>query len=124
MFFNWRINALECCVGSCRTTIQFSCNRVCIRMYLLYVSPTSGASLTHYSTPLGHRRAPGWVPCAMQQLAILHMVVYIWQCYFLNLIHTLLPSCVYYVHSLRLRLYSCPANRSISTIFLDSTYMH
>ena len=27
------------------------------------------------------------------------------------------------VHSLCLRLYSCPTNRFISTIFLDSTYM-
>lgn len=32
MFFNWRIIALECCVGSCCTTIQFSCNCVCIRV--------------------------------------------------------------------------------------------
>ena len=29
-----------------------------------------------------------------------------------------------HVHSLHLRLYSCPANRFICTIFLDSTYMH
>lgn len=88
------------------------------------VAPTSGASLTHYSTPLGHRRASGWVLWAMQQLAILHMVVYIRQRYFLNLIHTLLHFLRPYVHSLRLRLNFCPANGSIRTTFLDSTYMH
>ena len=38
--------------------------------------------------------------------------------------HSLPPLLSLYVSSLRLRLYSCPANRFIKTIFLDSIYMH
>jgi len=55
---------------------------------------------------------------------ILHMIVYICQCYSLNLSHPLFPSLCPQVHSIHLHLYSCPANRFISTIFLDSIYMH
>ena len=54
------------------------------------------------------------------------MVVYVcqlypWWCIFHNSPHRLLPPLCSQVHSLRLRLYSCLANRSIGTIFLDST---
>ena len=36
----------------------------------------------------------------------------------------LLPPCPAHVHSLHLHLCSCPANRFICTVFLDSTYIH
>ena len=48
---------------------------------------------------------------------VLHMVVYICQCYFLNLSHPLLPALCTHVCSLHLRLYSCSANRFICTYF-------
>ena len=38
--------------------------------------------------------------------------------------HPSLPPLGAQVHSLHLHLYSCPPNRIISTIFLDSIYMH
>ena len=48
------------------------------------------------------------------------------QCMYVNSnlpVHPTLPCACLHVHSLCLHLYSCPANRFISTIFLDSTYM-
>ena len=47
-----------------------------------------------------------------------------YQWYSLKLFHPLLPPLFPQVFSLCLCLYSCPANRFISTIFLDSIYMH
>ena len=51
---------------------------------------------------------------------VLHMVVSKCQCYSLNLYHPLLPPACPQVHSLCLRLQSCPANRFIMTILLLS----
>ena len=48
---------------------------------------------------------------ASHQLAILHTAVYIYQCYFLNSSHPLLPSLCSQVHSVCLHLYLCLANR-------------
>ena len=47
-----------------------------------------------------------------------------YQWYSLKLFHPLRPPLFPQVFSLCLCLYSCPANRFISTIFLDSIYMH
>ena len=54
---------------------------------------------------------------ASQWLSILPRVLYMCQCYSLNSSHPL-PLCLQ-VHPLYLHLYSGPANRLISTIFLD-----
>ena len=51
------------------------------------------------------------------------MVVYICQCYSLSSSHPLLPLLCPEVHSLYLHLYSCPANRFTSTIYLDTICM-
>ena len=55
----------------------------------------------------------------------IHTYIYThtYQSYSLNSSHPLLPPLCPQVHSLYLCLYSCPANRVISTIFLDSIYM-
>ena len=50
--------------------------------------------------------------------------VYMFQCYAIDLSHPLLPPLYPLVSSLCLPLFSHPANRFISTIFLDSIYMH
>ena len=74
---------------------------------------------------LGHRRAPGWAPCATQQLPTsphFTPVVYVCWSYSLNLSHPLLPLLLPQVHSLHLYVSSCPANRFIITIFLNSVY--
>ena len=57
-------------------------------------------------------------------VAVLHMVTCMFQCYSLNLSHRLLPLLCPQVWPLSLCLYYCPTNRSVSTIFLDSIYMH
>ena len=50
--------------------------------------------------------------------------MYICQCYFLNLSYPLLSLLCPEVCSLHLYLHPFPENRFISTIFLDSVYMH
>ena len=52
------------------------------------------------------------------------MIVYICQCYFLNLSHPLLPVLCPPGHSLCRHLHFFSVSRFISTIFLDSLYMH
>ena len=52
---------------------------------------------------------------ASHQLSVLHTVMYMFQCYSLNLSYPLLSL---------LCLYSCFANRFISIIFLDSVHIH
>ena len=54
-------------------------------------------------------------------LSILHMVLYMFPCYSLHSSHSLTPHCVH--KSVGLHLLCCPANRFISTIFLDSIYI-
>ena len=74
-----------------------------------------------HPTLLGHHRGPTELPC---HTAASRWLLYTWQC--MNVSPTLCPpapspaaTCPQ-VSSLRSRLYSCPANRFISTIFLDS----
>ena len=55
-------------------------------------------------------------------LSLLHLVIYMFQCYSLNLSHPLLPLLCPQVCSLC--LYCCPANMFTSTIFLDFIFMH
>ena len=50
----------------------------------------------------------------------IYIYIYIYQCYFLNSSYLLLPTLCTKICSLREDLYSCPTNRFISTIFLDS----
>ena len=57
-------------------------------------------------------------------LAILYLVVYIYQPYSPHSSHPLLPPLHPHSHSLHLQLFSCPANKFICTIFLGSIHMH
>ena len=114
--FNWRVIALQYCVGFCRTTRSISWNYTCISSLLCFLPPPP-------SQPLGQHRALSWAPCAIQQLpSVSHIALHICQCYPLNLSHPLV-ACPQ-VCSLNLRLYSCTANRFISTIFQDSIYVY
>ena len=55
-------------------------------------------------------------------LSTLNIVLYICQSQLPNCSNSLLPTPCPHIHSLCLHLYSCPANKLICTIFLDSTY--
>ena len=90
----------------------------------VYIHPPL-LSLSHPTSrpaPLGHHIAPGLSPCVIEQYPTSYLF-YAWQrmcqgC-FPSSFHSLLQLCAQ-VHSLHLWLYSCPENRLISTIFLDS----
>ena len=77
-----------------------------------------------HPTPPSHCKMPGWAPCVIQQppttyLFYLNLIEYIFQCCFLNLSYLLLPPLCPQVHSLCLCCHFFPANRFISTFFLD-----
>ena len=57
-------------------------------------------------------------------LSLLHMVIYMFQCYSLKSSHPLLLPLCSKVGSLCLCLLRCPAHRIIGTILLDSIYMY
>ena len=79
--------------------------------------PLSGCHRTPGLNSLHHTANSHW-------LAVLNMVMYMFQCHSFNLSHPLLPTLGPQVCSLCLHLHCCPANRFISTIFLDSIYIH
>ena len=97
--------------------------RIHISPYALPLEPPSHPS---YPIPLGPHKVLSWSLCyaaAYHEPSILHLVVYICQCYSLALSQLPLPPLCPQVCSLCLRLYSCHATRFISTFFLESIYM-
>ena len=119
-FFNWRIIALQCCTGFCCTTTWIS--SICT-----FISSLLSLLPTHSPHPslwvITEPRAELSVLYSNFPLANFHMVMYVCQWYSFNLFPSLFPLLCPPIYSLCLRLYSCPANRVISTIFLDSICM-
>ena len=83
---------------------------------------------SHHPThplPLGHHRALSWAPWAIQLPSSYQL--YTWWCIYMSMLLSESippsPSCVH-KPILYICVYPCPANRFISTIFLDSIYMH
>ena len=98
------------------------------QVYICPLPPEYPSHLPLHPTPLGCHRAPSlsslhhaanfhWLPH-------LHMVIYMSQCYSFSLWVSLLPLLCPQICSLCLHLHCCPANRFISTAFLDSIYIH
>ena len=63
--FNWRIIALQCCVGFCHTSTWISHRYTYIPSLLKL---PSNSHLPPHLTPLGCHRAPDWAPCIIQQI--------------------------------------------------------
>ena len=77
-FFNWGIVLYN---GVLVPAIQHSQSAIYI-----HISPPSWTP-SHpipYPTTLGHHRAPGWDPCAIQQLPTSYLF-YTWQCLYVNI---------------------------------------
>ena len=121
LFFNSSATALKYCVVFCCT--MWIGYRYTYMTSLLSLPPTLPSSP-------GHHRALSWAPCAKQQVppsplpsyfthASAYMSVLLSQS-----VPPLLPLLCPQVHSACLQLYSCPADRFISAIFLDSICMH
>ena len=94
----------------------------------IYISLPSGASLSLLFHPSGSsqnaRLGSLYHTVASCQLAVLHMVAYACQSYFLSLSYLLPPLLCLPDHPLLLHLHFFFVMRFISIIFLDSIYMH
>ena len=112
----WSIIALQWCVSFCFITKWISCTYTYIS-----ISPPSCVSLPpSLSHPSSGYKAPSWSPCAMQLLPTSYFTFgSVYMSVPLSLPPSLPspPSLCLQVHSLRLRLYSCPAPRFFITIF-------
>ena len=94
------------------------------QVHVSHLSPEPCSWLPPHPTSLGCLRALGWAPCVACKfplLSILHTVMHMFPYHSVHLSHPLLPPLFPQVCSLCLHLHCCPANRFISTIFLDST---
>ena len=122
IYFNWRLITLQYCDGFCHTSTWIS--RRCTCPPIL----NRRSHLPPHTIPLGCPRAPALI--ALLSLAsnlhwssILHMVIYMFQCYSLKSSQAhLLPQSPK-VCSLHQCLFSCLAYRVVITIFLNSIYM-
>ena len=82
--FKWRKTALQCCVSFCHITTWIS--------HDIHTSSPSWASLPSLLyIPLGHHRAPGWVPSVIQQLFISYLF-YTWRCIYVNATFSIRPT--------------------------------
>ena len=86
-FLNWRIIALQCCVGFCHIALWISQKYTCVPSLL---NPSSHPSRLSQSTRLSSLCYTATSP----KLSTLQMVTYIFQCYSLNAFCPLLtPRC-------------------------------
>ena len=95
LIFNWRIVALQCCVGFCHSTMQ-----TFLRL-----------PLRSHPSSLGGHRAPSWAPCAMWQLPTSH------------LFDTAYCVCVNTTFSVRPALSPCCVHKSILYIYISIHFL-
>ena len=114
----------SCCTMLYYFLLYNEVNQLYVYIYLLPLGPPS------HSIPqpncLGHHRAASWAPWAIQQLPT-RCLAYTQKCIYVSAVlsvHRLLSCLCPWVCSLHRHLCSCPRNKFVCTIFLDSTYMH
>ena len=110
--FNWEISALQRCDDFCHTTISKRKSPPSWTSLPLYVIPSHP-----YTSSQSAWQSFLWYIGASQRLSISHIAVYIRHCSSPNSVHAFLPLLGPQVCSQHLRLYPCPANSFISTIF-------
>ena len=118
--FNWRLITLQYCGGFCHTLTWISHGCTCVFPILNHLLP--------HPIPQGHPSAPAQCNILFHALnldwwSILHMIIYMFQCYSLKLSHPCLLPQSPKVCSLHLCLFCCLAYRVIITICLNSIYM-
>ena len=120
IYFNWRISIILWCFLP-----YVSRNQPQVHMCPPSWTPTD---LPPHLLPLGFPTALALgVPSHSLNShwsCILHMVMHMFQCYSLKSSHPCLFPLSPKVCSLRLCLLCCPACRMVSTVFLNSTYVH
>ena len=119
IYFNWRTIPSQLCGGPCHTSTWISHRHTCVPLY-----PKSPSHLPPHPIPLGCSRAPALSVLLhasnLHWSSILHMVIYMFQCYSLKSSHPhfLLHSPT--VCSLHLCLFCCLEYRIVFTVFLNS----
>ena len=114
-FFNWRIIIYNVVLVSAIHQPEWVIGGAYVRSFLnllpisLPISPSRWSQNSTFELPVTQQ--------------ILHIVMYIFQCYSLHSSHPLLPALCPQVCSLCLHLCCFPVNRLISTTFLDSIHM-
>ena len=122
-FLNWRIIALECCVGFSHTTVWISHKYTYISSLLVF-PPIPYSIPPFYITIDCWAGLPVLYSSSLPAFCFTHDGVYM----SVLLFRFLPPSPSRIVspqdHCLHLHLYSCPVKQFISNILLDSTCMH
>ena len=118
--FNWRISALQYCVGFWHVSTWISHGYT-------HIPSLCPAFLPPHPSPLGYNRAPVLTSLCQavnfHWLPILHMVMYMFQCYSLNSSRLLLRLLCPQACSPFLYLHCRPPDRFITAILLNSIHV-
>ena len=132
-FFNWRVIDLQCCVSFCHTRIGINFyislynQSLYINLFIIYVLSFWSLPLPSCPTLLGSHTAPPWLPVFYSSFPLpicctgdsVHMSMVLSQ-FFLPSPSPVVSTSLF----CSLCIHFFLANRFISTIFLDSIYMH
>ena len=120
IYFNWRPISLQYCSGFCHTLTWISHGCTCVP------HPEPPSHLPPYPIPQGHASAPALSTLShalnLDWRSVSHMIIYMFQCYFLKSSHPLLLPQSPKDCSIHLCLFCCLTYRVIVTIFLNSIY--
>ena len=113
LFFNWRMFALQFCIGFCTQQYESAVSiDTSLPLEPIYHLPL----LWSLCVITQHMLSCMCYTATSHQVSFLHMVIYMFQCYCLNLSHLLHPLLCPQLHSFL-------ANMFTSTILLDSIYI-
>ena len=93
IIFNWRISALQYCLGFCHTSVQISHGCTCVPS-LFNLPPPTLPPILPLQVISEHQL---WAGCVIQHIpadcAVLCMVMYMFQCYSVSSSHPSFPQC-------------------------------